>query len=524
MSEIPESWAEVRFRDINTFTSRSVDPSAYPEELFELYSVPTFPTRKPEMLLGREIGSTKQVVEPDDVLVCKINPRINRVWQVMASKERQQIASSEWIVMRAPGLCEGFLRHYFTSPAFRELICNGVTGVGGSLTRAQPKRVAEFPVPIAPLPEQNRIADKLDWLLARVDACCERVGRIPDILKRFRQSVLTAGTNGELTRGWREGRGASADSQFWSSETLADLCINSRALTYGVIKLGEETPNGVPCLRTSNVRWLKIDTVGMKRIAPQLSAEYGRTVLQGGEVLVNVRGTLGGVAVADETMRGWNVSREVAVVPADTTRINSHFLAFWIGSDKSQKRLQKFEKGVAYTGINLEDLRTLPVEVPPLDEQSEIVLRVQRLLELADQLESRHNAAFRIAESMASSLLTMAFHGELVPQDPTDEPATELLAKIEIDKFSKTVERSRMRKVTKRKQTDMSNTGKEAIKAAIMSMHSKAFSFEDLRARVSEDYESLKATVFGLLEEPEPIIRQVFNKKAEAIQFERVTL
>lgn len=202
MSELPPSWAEVRFDEINSFSSQTVDPAHFPDEHFELYSVPAFPSGQPEARLGAAIGSTKQLVAPDDVLICKINPRINRVWQVMPKKEHQQIASSEWIVMRSPALHPGFLRYYFSSPDFREMICDGITGVGGSLTRAQPKRVAAFEVPIAPANEQKRIADKLEALLARVGACRERLDRMPAILKRFRQAVLAAATSGKLTEEW----------------------------------------------------------------------------------------------------------------------------------------------------------------------------------------------------------------------------------------------------------------------------------------------------------------------------------
>jgi type I restriction enzyme S subunit len=288
----------------------------------------------------------------------------------------------------------------------------------------------DLAVPVSPPREQKRIADKIDALLARVDACRERLDRIPAILKRFRQSVLAAATTGELTREWREERADDGKTGAWTSTMLEALCDGSRIITYGVIKLGDETDRGVPCLRTSNVRWLRIDTGGMKRIAPALSADYARTVLRGGEVLVNVRGTLGGVAVAASDMTGWNVSREVAVVPADNSKVDSTFLSLWIGAEGSQRWLAKVERGVAYTGINIEDLRTLPVSVPPMDEQREIVRRVQILLADADAIESRRVAAAAFAARLAPSVLAKAFRGELVPQDPNDEPASELLARI----------------------------------------------------------------------------------------------
>lgn len=288
--------------------------------------------------------------------------------------------------------------------------------------------------PLAPENEQKRIADKLDAVLARVDACRERLDRVPDILKHFRRAVVAAATSGELTVEWRAGQETDSnvtDQPFrWDERPLFELCEQGRVITYGVIKLGNEVADGVPCLRTSNVRWLRIDTDGMKRIAPDLSAEYARTVLRGGEVLVNVRGTLGGVAVAQAGMAGWNVSREVAVVPADNTQIDSSFLAYWVGSDASQRWLGRVKKGVAYIGINIEDLRILPIGIPPMEEQQEIVRRVETLFAYADRLETRYVAARAQVERLTPALLAKAFRGELVPQNPNDEPASVLLERI----------------------------------------------------------------------------------------------
>lgn len=101
MSRIhPETWKRVRLEEINGYASRVLNPVDFGTEKFELYSVPSFPTNKPEIVEGNTIGSSKQVVEPNDVLICKINPRINRVWQVKPATRYRPIASSEWIVVR----------------------------------------------------------------------------------------------------------------------------------------------------------------------------------------------------------------------------------------------------------------------------------------------------------------------------------------------------------------------------------------------------------------------------------------
>src|SRR6266481_3381847 len=104
----------------------------------------------------------------------------------------------------------------------------------------------------------------------------------------------------------------------WRWLPLQSLCDPNRSICYGVIKLGADVPDGIPCLRTSDVKPLLIDTTSVKRIATNISDEYRRTLLRGGEVLVNVRGTLGGVALVPDLLRGWNISREVAVVPVQS--------------------------------------------------------------------------------------------------------------------------------------------------------------------------------------------------------------
>ena len=193
---------------------------------------------------------------------------------------------------------------------------------------------------------------------------------------------------------------------------LQDVC-TSRGITYGVIKLGEHDPDGVPCLRTSNVRPLRIDLEGIKLIAPSLSAEYRRTVLTGGEVLVNVRGTLGGVAPVPDSMAGWNISREVAMVPVDRTQLDPEFASYFISTRTAQAWLTGVIKGAAYKGINLTDLRKLKVPIPALEQQQKILAEIDGLRALVLSVEHSCVAKVQMFADLRQSLLQKAFAGEL---------------------------------------------------------------------------------------------------------------
>ena len=140
----------------------SLDPSAFPDEEFELYSIPAHDRGGPEIALGSAIGSSKQIVQPGDVMISKIIPHIRRARIVASFDGRRQIASSEWIVFRGQSFHPRYLRHFLLSEEFHGQFMSTVAGVGGSLVRARPAQVRAIALPLPSIAEQRRIAAILD--------------------------------------------------------------------------------------------------------------------------------------------------------------------------------------------------------------------------------------------------------------------------------------------------------------------------------------------------------------------------
>ena len=203
-----------------------------------------------------------------------------------------KISVNEQIVNRS------FLLYQFKSQEFQNKIAEITSAT------AQPafsvKRLKTLSAKNPPLSEQRRIVAKLEKLLAKVDACKKRLEKIPAILKRFRQSVLAAACCGQLTGGWRKetldfetlakkeketnftaehALTLPSVPQTWNWLRLEELCSKNRSLTYGVIKLGAPHHGGIPTLRSSDVRWLNVNLSNVKKIAPEIADEYGRTLL-----------------------------------------------------------------------------------------------------------------------------------------------------------------------------------------------------------------------------------------------------
>jgi len=157
------SWPTVPAAELMLKRGGSVNPANYPDETFELLSIPAFDKGEPEIVEGKAIGSSKSCVQPNDVLLSKIVPHIKRCWVVPAPQGTyRQIGSGEWIIFRSDKIYPPFLRHFLTSEIFHKQFMNTTAGVGGSLVRARPAEVGNIEIPLPPLPEQKRIAAILD--------------------------------------------------------------------------------------------------------------------------------------------------------------------------------------------------------------------------------------------------------------------------------------------------------------------------------------------------------------------------
>lgn len=455
---IPKQWHEVSLGDINNYQSKSVQPKNFLDETFELWSVPNFPTDKPEILSGQEIGSSKQAVAPHDVLICKINPRINRVWEVREISEYRKIASSEWIVFRQPMVEPRFFRRFFQSSQFREKLCADVSGVGGSLTRAQPKKVAIFSVPVPPLAEQKIIADKLDTLLAQVDNTKARLERIPDILKRFRQSVLAAAVSGRLTKEWRNGARFSVEPGELSSFVSIDIG--------HAFKSKEFTDQGIPLLRGQNIEPGALRWSETKYFPESLLSDFHHLFIEAGDIVLAMDRPIisSGLKIARA-----KPSDLPCVLVQRVARFKSFdgllpdYLYILLQDVSFNNYIQPNQTGSDIPHISGKQILAYPVNIPDVKEQTEIVRRVDQLFAHADRIEQQVNQALERVNNLTKSILAKAFRGELTEQWRKDNPelisgensAYALLARIKKERMAQQVAKTKLKSTQYKVKTEI---------------------------------------------------------------------
>ena len=240
----------------------------------------------------------------------------------------------------------------------------------------------------------------------------------------------------------------------WNIKELKDVVADSCPISYGIVQQGNHVEGGVPVVRPVDLHTKYVGKVNLKCTSKDISDSYKRTVLNGNEVLLCVRGTTGIVALATEELKGCNVNR--GIVPlyfgADVDKM---FIYYQLQAPFVQETIEENTMGSALKQINIKDLRTLKLRVPSLAEQKRIVAKIEELLPKVEEYGKAQDALNKLNEELPDrlkkSILQEAITGHLVPQDPNDEPASILLERIREEK-------KRLVKEGKLKKKDLEET------------------------------------------------------------------
>lgn len=300
-----------------------------------------------------------------------------------------------------------FIEYFIRSRQGQDLILSITGGNAQQKFNKTALRKSNFPLP--PLADQKRIADKLDSVLAKIEAAQARLDKIPTILKRFRQSVLAAATSGELTKDWREENGVNKD---WEVKELKEVC---NSISDGDHQAPPKAERGIPFLVISNVSagYLNFDSVS--RWVPQEYYDSLKNIRkpEKGDILYTVTGSFG-IPIIVNLEEDFCFQRHIAIIKPNTQLVDTGYLKLFLESPSIFKHATKVATGTAQKTVSLTNLRKFKVGMPSRNEQVEISDRVNELFEHANTVEKQYKAAKARLDKLTQSILAKAFRGELV--------------------------------------------------------------------------------------------------------------
>ncbi len=383
--------SSIDLSDLMATKAGSVDPSKFPDEIFDLYSIPSFDSGLPEIAAGSSIGSAKQVVKPGDVLLSKIVPHIRRSWVVGNDRGRRLIASGEWIVFRSEKIEPRYLRHVLVGDPFHAQFMQTVSGVGGSLLRARPAQVSKIKIPLPPLSEQRRIAAILD----QADALRAKRREALAQLDSLTQSIFVEMFGDPAT-----------SSSNWQTESLIEVCEEINDCPHSTPKW---TESGVICLRTSNLTtgsWNWDDTRYVSETTYTERSKRGE--LKPGDIVLSREGTVGIAAIVTSHMRAC-MGQRLVQVRTSSNLLKPEYLLQHLLYVLSPKRIGQVMVGSTSQHLNVKELKSLRIPVPPLDDQVKFADRINAL----GSIKFAHIDSLAKFDSLFASLQHRAFRGEL---------------------------------------------------------------------------------------------------------------
>jgi type I restriction enzyme S subunit len=283
-------------------------------------------------------------------------------------------------------------------------------------------------IPLPPLAEQHRIVAKLDALMQKVENNKKRLDKIPALLKRFRQSVLAAAVSGGLVESKSEWKEVELN-YLLGKKGLFDGPFGSNLKTIDYVE------KGVRVIRLENIEHLLFIRKKESFITEEKYRSLTKHTVGVGDIIFSS-------FIADEIRACiLPILNTKAIAKADCfcirpneKLIDRKFLLFSLVSRKSYDQLVLNIHGATRPRINTTQLKRLILSMPKLSDQEEIVRCVEQLFSFAEKVEARYIKAKAMLNELPQSILAKAFRGELVPQDPEDEPAGKLLERIKGDR------------------------------------------------------------------------------------------
>lgn len=472
--KFPPGWSEVRLDEVADFNP-GIDKSQFgPTDELPFVPMPAVEAKsgKIDTSERRPFSKVKNgftAFATGDVLFAKITPCMENGKMAVVPPLPRGVGfgTTEFHVLRATEALDKLYLYYFvSSAALRHEAQHHMTGAVGQ--RRVPKRFLEtklFPLP--PLPEQQRIVDKIETLFAELDKGEEGLRGVQKLLVRYRQSVLQAAVTGKLTADWRAANGAAQET---GRDLLARILNQRRERWQGSGKYKEPVePNthglpDLPCdwawasldqllchltsgsrdwkqyygkgsgtfIMAQNVRPMRFDLGERFSVnPPPNSADAVRSQARLDDLLITIVGANTGDVCrfpldADEHY----VCQSVALIRLVETELSPFIELYLSSKGAGRDQLERHIYGAGRPHLGFEQLRSIAIPLPPKRERDEMMNIVSEAFSNLTHVEDACRTEISRSPALRESILKDAFSGKLVPQDPSDEPAAMLLERL----------------------------------------------------------------------------------------------
>ncbi|UWR75808.1 restriction endonuclease subunit S [Phaeobacter inhibens] len=430
MSGLPEGWEATTLGDLSYdisygFTTSAASVNGLPK-LLRITDIQGSSVDWEAVPNCSDAPGERFYIESGDIVIARTGATTGKSFLVNQCPYPAVFASYLIRVRAFKGVDPYYLWKFMQSPWYWKQITKVSKGTAQPGANASILSKLDFPLP--PLAEQRRIVEKLDQLSARTRAANDHLTHVQTLATRAKKATLAAAFRGELTADWR----AQTDATEWV-ETSIDSLLDG--VTAGKnLRCVEKPPKAheIGVVKVSAVTWGRFDETQAKTL-PDDFEPAEKTLIEDGDFLFSRANTIelvGACAIVEEAPGNLYLSDKVLRLEMDDGL--KPWVMHYLRSTEGRDALEKASSGnqQSMRNISQKALKQIVVPLPPLEEQTEIVRRIEAAFARIDRMVAEAAKALALLERLEQQLLAKAFRGELVPQDPNDEPASALLARI----------------------------------------------------------------------------------------------
>ncbi|BAS57991.1 restriction modification system DNA specificity domain-containing protein [Leptolyngbya boryana NIES-2135] len=487
--ELPEGWQWVEIRDILSITSgeafKKKDYSSFGTKLLQIANVSFGKiTWEQQNFLPQDIALQYPEIflKQNDIVMALNRPILDGLLKIACLKEEdlpailyQRVACFRLFVEEM----KEYFFHYSMSPSFIQMICDNLQGSDQPYINTSV--LPGLKVPLAPIAEQKRIVAKIEELRSKTQKAREALEAVPQMCDRFRQSVLAAAFRGDLTADWREENPDVEPAQALLEKTrvqckqqIKKFAKDSTPLTVeelptipaswqwirfkeimtafrsGSTEVPQDNFTKYPILRSSSVRPGKVDLQDIRFLTQQQSTNADNYLCEGDLLFTRLSGSLDYVAncAVVRNLSGAEIQypdRLFCAKLVDQAYVDYSELCF-VNPVVREVITRRAKSSAGHQRVSMSDIAEAPIPFAPLEEQKEIVKQIHSLFGVIDRIQQQYEDAKARLEKLDRAILAKAFRGELVPQDPDDEPASVLLDRIRQERAKVSDRKSTKRK------------------------------------------------------------------------------
>lgn len=447
---------------------------------------------------------------------------------------------------------------------------------GTTFLELSASKFAQIPIPLPPLQEQYRITEKIEQLFSELDNSISQLNLARNQLKVYNQVLLKQAFEGKLTEQWRKENNPEPAEELlkrikeekkvryeqelknwkdsvkkWENEgkntskprkppkpveypklkkedldkfpTIPDswIWVKNNELLYYVTSGSRDwkkyySNTGSYFIRTQDIKTNSLELSNAANVDLPETAEGKRSLVEKGDLLMTITGAnVGKIAIIDQEIPEAYVSQSVALMKPVKKEIAPYLHSYFQSTTFGSRMINELVYGVGRPVLSLENMREAAVAMPSLEEQKIIIKEIDSQFSIIEKLEIEVNNGITKTEALRQSILKRAFEGKLIEQSPNDEPATELLKRIQTEKREYLEEQKKQKKNGPKKMRRVKTSLLDVIRN---NFDQKDFTYDDLKRHCDLSYDDMRSQLFELLEKGEHL-KSAFDLVTEEIKY-----